>query len=98
MQFSVFCLEHVNREPGSRWSFRHRRGAASIESEKYPEAAVAYEKSWIEKTCREAGFGEIELLPSEVQTMVITRRASVPARQSTQVVEIKPVHQASLAD
>jgi SAM-dependent methyltransferase len=72
--FSAFCLEDVSLSPNSRWSFRHRAGAARVEDERYPEAAVAYERGWIERVCRDAGFANVELMGSEVQTMIVCRR------------------------
>jgi SAM-dependent methyltransferase len=74
LQFSVFCLEHVGRGPGSRWSFRHTSGAAYVENLKYPEAAVAYTRSWLETACRQAGFSQVEILPSAGQTIMRCRK------------------------
>lgn len=74
MHFSVFCLEHVDRKPGSRWSFQHRDGAAHVESTRYPEAAVAYELAWLERACREAGFSSFEALSSTTQTMIRVKK------------------------
>ncbi len=73
MQFSAFCLEHVDRGKGSRWSFMHRRAGAHIEDERYPEAAVAYELAWLHQACRAAGFERVDVLPSPVQTMLRCR-------------------------
>lgn len=74
MQFSVFCLQHVNQGGGSRWSFRHRLGPAYIENEKYPEAAVAYDLQWLRDTSLDAGFTHVEVLPSSGQTMMRCRK------------------------
>lgn len=74
MQFSVFCLQHVNQSPGSRWSFRHRQGNAHIESPKYPEAAVAYDLEWLRGTSLDSGFSHVEVLPSTGQTMMRCRK------------------------
>lgn len=97
MRFSVFCLEHVNRTNGSRWSFAHRRGDAHIEDERYPEAAVGYSEAWLRSTCESAGFEPVELLPSEVQTMIVCRRA-VTAGQYASEVEIKHRQLAAVPD
>ncbi len=70
MQFSVFCLEHVDRGAGSRWSFGHPLGPAHVESLRYPEAAVAYGLGWLEGACRDAGFSRVEVMPSTGQTMM----------------------------
>jgi SAM-dependent methyltransferase len=74
MHFSTFCLEHVDRSPGSRWSFQHREGAAHVEDRRYPEAAVAYELAWLREQCLAAGFASFESLPSTTQTMIRCRR------------------------
>jgi SAM-dependent methyltransferase len=74
MHFSTFCLEHVERSPGSRWSFQHREGAAHVEDRRYPEAAVAYELAWLRDQCLAAGFASFEALPSTTQTMIRCRR------------------------
>jgi SAM-dependent methyltransferase len=74
MQFSVFCLQHVDQSLGSRWSFRHRLGPAHIESPKYPEAAVAYDLEWLREASLDAGFSHVEVLPSSGQTMMRCRK------------------------
>lgn len=74
LSFSAFCMEHVDRSPGSRWSFRHRAGAAFIESQRYPEAAVAYELEWIRTVCAAAGLDVAAAEPSGGQTTVICKK------------------------
>ncbi|MBZ0171767.1 MAG: class I SAM-dependent methyltransferase [Phycisphaerales bacterium] len=75
MQMTVFCVEHFEGRAGGRWSFRHRRGPAYIESEKYPEAAVAYEAEHLLECCREAGLVDVELIPGDAHSLL---RASKP--------------------
>lgn len=74
MHFSAFCLEHVNKSPGSRWSFQHKDGNAHVEDCRYPEAAVAYELAWLQQQCLAAGFSSFEALPSTTQTMIRCQR------------------------
>jgi ubiquinone/menaquinone biosynthesis C-methylase UbiE len=74
MQLSVFCLEHADQSPGSRWSFSHAVGPARVENLRYPEAAVAYPLAWLESTCRACGFSGVEVMPSSVQTMLVCRK------------------------
>lgn len=62
-QFSVFLMEDVRADQdrgqaAGRWTFRHRLGDAWIESKKLPEAAVAYERAFIESECSAAGFAD----------------------------------------
>ena len=62
MAMTFFCMDDLRTLNllGGRWSFAHRRQAAHIENERYPEAAVAYDKGWMEQVCREAGFTKVE--------------------------------------
>ncbi len=74
MQLSVFCLEHADQSPGSRWSFSHQIGSARVENLRYPEAAVAYSLAWLESACKACGFSRVEVMPSRVQTMLACRK------------------------
>lgn len=74
MHFSAFCLEHVDKSPGSRWSFQHQEGHAHVEDRRYPEAAVAYALAWLKEQSLAAGFSSFEALPSTTQTMIRCRR------------------------
>ncbi len=72
MAMTFFCMDDLRTLNllGGRWTFAYRRDAAYIENERYPEAAVAYDKSWIEQVCREAGFANVEVrLPSFQSTV-----------------------------
>jgi SAM-dependent methyltransferase len=73
--YTFFCMEHLRDQGliGTRWQFDHRREAAFIESERYPEAAVAYEAAWLEETAHAAGFSGFEIRPG-VQSMAILTR------------------------
>lgn len=74
--FTAFVREHVavGGRLGGRWSFAHQRGQAWIESPRYPEAAVAYDDTWIRRTLAEAGFGAVHAVPAPAQTMIWCRR------------------------
>jgi hypothetical protein len=50
-------MEHV--ELGRRWTFQHRRGHAYVESERYPEAAVAYHKDFMTELATNCGFRKV---------------------------------------
>ena len=72
MAMTFFCMDDLRdlNLLGGRWSFAHRQGAAYIENERYPEAAVAYDKNWMEQLCREAGFSKVEtILPAYQSTI-----------------------------
>ena len=69
---TAFVREHV--AAGGRWTFRHRQGEAWIESQRYPEAAVAYETAWIRRTLREAGFRRIRITPAPAQSLICCRK------------------------
>ncbi len=72
MAMTFFCMDDLRAQNllGGRWTFEHRREAAYVENERYPEAAVAYDKCWMEQVCREAGFSKVETrLPSFQSTI-----------------------------
>lgn len=73
---TVFVREHVasGGRLGDRWTFPYRRGAAHLESERYPEAAVAYDESWVRRVLAAAGLGAIRMAPTAAQTMIWCRR------------------------
>lgn len=73
MAMTFFCMDDLRAQKllGGRWTFEHRRGAAYVENERYPEAAVAYDKGWMEQVCREAGFSEIQTILPAYQSTVL---------------------------
>lgn len=73
MCMTFFCLDSVER--GGRWTFQHRMGEAYVENLKYPEAAVAYIKEFMESVARSAGFTDIEILLNPVQSWIVCRKA-----------------------
>ena len=72
MAMTFFCMDDLRALNllGGRWSFAHRRDAAYIENERYPEAAVAYDKAWIEQACREAGFCDVKIILPAYQSTI----------------------------
>ncbi len=77
---SVFCLDDLRDrgDLGGRWSFEHRIGCAYVENRRYPEAAVAYERGYLEETTRAAGFREasVQTSPSgrDPQSLLVCKR------------------------
>lgn len=71
--FTTFCMEHVVHGAAERWSFRHRMGAAYVESLRYPEAATGYELNWILEQAKNAGFVGATISPSASQTCFVFR-------------------------
>jgi len=72
MAMTFFCMDDLRALNllGGRWTFAQRRDAAYIENERYPEAAVAYDRQWMEQLCRDAGFGRVEtILPAYQSTI-----------------------------
>ena len=61
MYMTFFCIEYV--ELGRRWTFQHRRGNAYVESERYPEAAVAYHEAFMTELATNCGFREAKVAP-----------------------------------
>ena len=72
MAMTYFCLDDLRRLNllGGRWTFSHRIGNACVENARYPEAAVAYEQSWIEAVCRQAGFSKVETILPAFQSTI----------------------------
>lgn len=66
MYMTFFCIEHV--ELGRRWTFRHQRGNAFVESAQYPEAAVAYHEDFMVELAKNCGFREVTVAPGKVQS------------------------------
>lgn len=78
-QFSVFLMEDVRADAATgartgRWTFAHRKGEAWVENERLPEAAVAYERAFVESICREAGFGEPHVFRTHTHCMMRLKR------------------------
>lgn len=61
MYMTFFCMEYV--ELGRRWTFQHRLGQAYVESEQYPEAAVAYHEAFMTELATNCGFREVTVVP-----------------------------------
>jgi SAM-dependent methyltransferase len=76
MFMGVFSLEEMAELGllGGRWSFQHAIGRARVESLELPEAAVAYERSFLLGLCEEAGFADAWVVPREPQSLLIARR------------------------
>ena len=74
MAMTYFCMDDLRalKLLGGRWNFEHRSGPAYIENERYPEAAVAYDKSWMEQVCREAGFSRVETILPAYQSTILS--------------------------
>jgi SAM-dependent methyltransferase len=73
MAMTFFCMDDLRTLHllGGRWNFVRRQGAAYVENDRYPEAAVAYEKSWVEQACRGAGFSKVETILPAYQSTVL---------------------------
>ena len=72
MFLTFFCIDHVKR--GARWTFAHRMDHAYIENEKYPEAAVAYEKAYMIELVKKIGFRDLSIVSGDVQSMLVARK------------------------
>jgi SAM-dependent methyltransferase len=69
MFMTFFCLDSV--ELGKRWTFQHKIGEAYVESMKYPEAAVAYSRKYIQEMCQSVGFSNVSVIESKGQSSLI---------------------------
>jgi SAM-dependent methyltransferase len=74
---SVFCLDDMKEIDilGNRWTFQHRIGYdATVESLKYPEAAVAYSRDFLLSVAEKAGFKRVEIEPTSPQSLLLGSR------------------------
>jgi SAM-dependent methyltransferase len=76
MAMACFSMDHPPPTFGTRHTFRHRMGNAYVESLEVPEAAVAYEESFLFGVARGAGFRSAEILeaPGDWQPMLLCRK------------------------
>lgn len=73
MTMACFSLDHPPPTFGDRHTFRHRVGNAYVESLEVPEAAVAYEDSFLLATAKNAGFrcAEVQAADGDWQPMLL---------------------------
>jgi SAM-dependent methyltransferase len=72
MYMTFFCMDSV--EIGKRWTFQHKMGQAHVENIKYPEAAVAYTRAYMEELCSSVGFREVSIIESPWQSALVCRK------------------------
>jgi SAM-dependent methyltransferase len=72
MYMTFFCLDSVDL--GKRWTFNHRIGEAFIQDIKYPEAAVAYTREFMERLCYSVGFSDVSVIEDHSQSSLICRK------------------------
>lgn len=73
MRMNAFSMDSIKL--GGRWTFTHRIGNAYVESTRYPEAAVGYERDFLLTVGREAGFSHCEVLAGAGQSVLVCRKA-----------------------
>lgn len=63
-QMNFFCHDYMLQSGhiGSRWTFKHRQERAFIESEEFPEAAVAYTSEAMKCLYHDVGFERVEIV------------------------------------
>ena len=74
MRMTFFCVDSMEHNLSGRWTFKHKLGETYVESLKYPEAASAYTKDFIERTCKNVGFREIKFTLTPEQSIVDCKR------------------------
>jgi SAM-dependent methyltransferase len=65
MVLTCFAIDFAPRKLGDRQSFKHRIGNAYVESLAQPEAAVAYESTFLCDLARESGFSDAQIMHAE---------------------------------
>lgn len=70
---TVFCLDDLQAQGnlGGRWTFEHQLGAARVENPRFPESAVAYPRSWLVDSARDAGFSQAEVLAASYHSILL---------------------------
>lgn len=76
MAMYCFSMDHLPPTFGDRFTFGFKIGNSYVESMAAPEAAVAYEESFLFKVAREAGFVAAEMLVGreDSQPMLLGRK------------------------
>ena len=72
MYMTFFCLDSVGL--GDRWSFKHKIGNAYVEDLKYPEAAVAYSREFMENLGKSTGFSDVSVNTNQAQSTFVCRK------------------------
>jgi SAM-dependent methyltransferase len=72
----AFCRDHMQELGllGGRWNFTVPMGPVWVESEQFPEAAVAYARDYLLDAAKAAGFADVELVPRQPQSLLRCRR------------------------
>lgn len=74
---TFFLLDHIQRLLGDRWTFSHEADGCWLESQKYPEAAVAYWMGDVKEMFESKGLTVVEVLDRDQhQQLVVFRRES----------------------
>ena len=73
MAMACFTIDHPPPTYGKRHTFKHRIGAACVESLAVPEAAVAYNEEFLLGVARELGFrsAAIQAAPGDWQPLLL---------------------------
>jgi predicted SAM-dependent methyltransferase len=76
MAMACFSMDHPPPTYGQRHTFQYRIANAHVESLDVPEAAVAYEESFLFAVAQAAGFPTAEILeaPGDWQPMLLCRK------------------------
>ncbi len=74
MAMYCFSMEHPPLALGNRFTFGFKIGNSHVESMAAPEAAVAYEESFLFNVAHEAGFATAEMLVGDSQPILLCRK------------------------
>lgn len=76
LAMTCFAVDYAPSTMGDRHSFRHRVGNAYVESLAQPEAAVAYDASFLCQVALESGFADARIMhhPADVQHILVCTR------------------------
>jgi ubiquinone/menaquinone biosynthesis C-methylase UbiE len=73
ISMTVFCIDQMREHGllGRRWTFPHRIGRAFVQSQRLPEAAVAYASDVLAEEALRAGLREVTIRPPETGQSVL---------------------------
>lgn len=76
MLMTVFCIDSFRERNwlGDRFTFEHRIGPAYVEDPRRPEAAVAFERQWLEGQCAAAGLVDATISGQTMQQDLMAHR------------------------
>lgn len=74
LHMTLFLLDYLKDRLGDRWTFSHKVGDCYVDSLKYPEAAVAYDLSTVERILSANKLSIVEVYNKEIHQQTLIAR------------------------